>query len=153
WAKRSSKEKRSRCAGDTKKDSLIQAAAPNAQASTPQSSAAFPDNPMRRRGKRPAIAVSNVIASPIPPSPGSPSPSQGLFDQPKQHTTAELRLILDAEPRPSQGIRHRSLPGGRSAPKALSKPHQAIGRFQVFTTIDRRKWGLSRRGFSCGSQS
>jgi hypothetical protein len=34
----------------------------------------------------------------------------------------------------------------RSASKALSKPHQTIGRFQVFTTIDCRKWLRFRRG-------
>ena len=84
WAKRSSKDSSSCAIGEetgdvNENDSLIQAAAPQAQASAPHSSATLSDHPMRRRGgERPAIAVSNVIPSPIPPSEGTHPPGRSL---------------------------------------------------------------------------
>jgi hypothetical protein len=84
--KRSSKERRS--ADVSRADEGVsesQIAAPNAQASTPATSKAVSDRPIRPRGRKvSAVAVRKAIISPIASARGHPTLS-GLFNQPSYY--------------------------------------------------------------------
>src|SRR5581483_3190449 len=72
--------------------------------------------------------------------PRVPIPREGLFDQPKQYTSAGTAAYSRRFAASLTGISTLVGVWRSDSTKALSKPHQSIGRFQLFTTIGCRKW-------------